>query len=167
MDEVDDESVKPLVLSILEYNLMDEQDQPDHLTLFINTVGGSANSCYHLIDMIKQSPIPVHTIGNGCVASAGVLLLMAGEKGHRYVSETCSIMSHQYSGGMVGKEHELRAAAKDMEIESERMMLHYRKCTKKTENYIRKHLLQQSDCYLTPAEAVLHGICDEVLPTYK
>lgn len=167
MDEVDDDSVQPIIQGIMEYNLMHPDDRPEHITLFINSPGGVASSAYHLIDIMKTSPLPVYTIGIGEVASAGVMILMAGEKGNRMVTETTSIMSHQYSRGIGGKEHEIVAAAKEVSLDSARMMLHYRKCTKKTEAYIRKHLLQQSDCYLTPEEAVNHGICDEVIKTYQ
>lgn len=31
------------------------------------------------------------------IASCGVLLMMAGEKGHRYLTQNTSVMSHQYS----------------------------------------------------------------------
>jgi len=167
MGEVDDESVQPLIQGIMEYNLMHPDDQPDHITLFVNTPGGMASSAYHLIDIMKQSPIPIHTIGVGEVASAGVMILMAGSKGNRFVTETTAIMSHQYSRGFGGKEHEIVAAAKEVTLDSARMLLHYRKCTKKTDAYIRKHLLQSSDVYLTPEEAVTHGICDEVVKTYQ
>ena len=37
------------------------------------------------------------------------------------------------------------------------------KCTGKSVAYIRKHLLQQSDCFFSPDEAVTHGIVDEVI----
>lgn len=164
--EIDEESTMPLVASILEYNLMPENTQPDHITLFINSPGGYLYSAYQLIDTIKQSIIPVVTIGQGYVASAALMILMSGVKKHRMVSETCSIMSHQYSQGLGGKEHELVSSMKDIGIESDKMINHYKKCTGKSEKYIRKHLLQQSDCYLTPQEAISHGLIDSVLETY-
>jgi ATP-dependent Clp protease, protease subunit len=164
--DIDNESVLPIIASIMEYNLLEPENQPSHLTLFVNSPGGYTSPAYHLIDSMKQSPIPVQTIGMGEVASAALMILMAGVKGKRMASETCSLMSHQYSAGLGGKEHEILAGAKDMQMESARMMLHYKKCTKKSESYIRKHLLPQSDCYLTPEEAVKHGIIDGIVATY-
>jgi ATP-dependent Clp protease, protease subunit len=166
MGDIDSDSVLPIIASIMEYNLLDDQDKPSHLTLFINSGGGYTSPAYHLIDSIKHSIIPVQTIGMGEVASAALMILMAGSKGKRFATETCSIMSHQYSAGLSGKEHEIYAGTKDMQMESNRMMVHYRKCTKKTEPYIRKHLLPQSDCYLTPEEALKHGLIDGILQTY-
>ena len=75
-------------------------------------------------------------------------------------------MSHQYSWGSGGKEHELFAKIKQFEISSEKLMDHYKKCTGKSRKYIRKHLLPESDMWLTPDEAVTHGIADKVVETY-
>jgi len=161
--EVEDDSVQPIIMAIMEYNLMAKEDQPGKLVLFINSPGGFVSSAYHLIDTIKQSTIPVATIGTGEIASAGVMLLMAGTKGNRFITENCSVMSHQFSRGVVGKEHEIAAASKDFQLDTARMVNHYRKCTGKSVSYIRKHLLQQSDCFFSPDEAVTHGIVDEVI----
>jgi ATP-dependent Clp protease, protease subunit len=161
---VTEESVEPIISSLMTYSLLDKPF--DQITLVINSLGGSAFAAYHLIDMIKQSPIPVVTIGIGGVASAGVMILMSGIKGGRYVTENTYIMSHQYSTGAEGKEHELYSAVKEFELHSEKMMRHYQKCTRKNQSYIRKHLLNASDVSLTPEEAVRHGICDEVLKIY-
>lgn len=164
--EVNDDNILPLCQSILEYSLLAPECRPDHITLFINSPGGYMSSAYQLIDSIKGSTIPIVTIGTGQVASAGVMILMAGAKGHRMVTETCSIMSHQYSTGIGGKEHEVIAANKELSLDTARMLRHYQLCTKKSEKYIRKHLLTHSDCYLTPEEAVTHGIADNILKVY-
>ena len=39
----------------------------------------------------------------------------------------------------------------------------YKKYTKKSEKYIRQHLLSATDVWLTPAEAKKHGIIDKVI----
>ena len=162
----DQENCMPLVKMIMEYNLMPAAKAPDVIRLYINSPGGEVASAFHLIDVIKQSRIPVYTYGMGSIASCGVLLMMAGESGHRYLTQNTSIMSHQYSWGSGGKEHELYAKIKQFEISSEKLMEHYKKCTGKNRKYIRKHLLPESDMWLTPDEAVTHGIADKVVETY-
>ena len=151
---------------MMEYNFMDDEDQPAQITLFIDSVGGDVFSTYHLIDLIKQSDIPVATIGMGCIASGGVMLLMAGTPGRRFITENTYIMSHQYSTMMAGKEHELKASFYEVELQSKKMINHYRKCTKKSEAYIRKHLLAHSDASLSPEEAIKHGLADKILTVY-
>jgi ATP-dependent Clp protease protease subunit len=154
----------PLVQAIIDYNKKPEDKRPEVIRIFINSGGGEVSACLHLIDIMKQSAIPVHTYGMGLVASCAFMTLMAGEK--RFATQNTLLMSHQYSGGSGGKEHELQASQRRMEIISFQLMDHYRKCTGKTEKYIRKHLLPASDVWLTAAECVTHNVIDEVIKTY-
>lgn len=164
--EFNQENCMPLVRAIMEYNMSPEGQRPEVIRLYINSPGGAVNSALHLIDTIKQSKIPVHTYGMGMIASCGVLLMMSGEKGHRYITQNTSVMSHQYSWGSRGKEHELMSIVKEFELSTERMLDHYKKCTGKSEAYIRKYLLPESDMWLTPEETVKHGIADHIIQTY-
>lgn len=165
-EKFDQENIMPLVKQILEWNMMPEDKAPDHVKLYINSPGGSVHSAFHLIDTIKMSRIPVHTIAMGLAASCGCLTLMAGVRGHRYVTQNTSVMSHQYSWGSKGKEHELYGIVKEFEMSSDRMVTHYKKCTGKSEAYIRKNLLGATDQWLSPEEVVKHGIADKIVETY-
>jgi hypothetical protein len=92
------------------------------------------------------------------------LTLMAGDR--RLVTHNTSVMSHQFSWGSQGKEHELKAIVKEFDMAGTRMIDHYKKCTKKSETYIRKNLLNPTDAWLSPEDCVKHGIIDEVVTTY-
>ena len=50
----------------------------------------------------------IHTIGLGKVMSAGVLLLAAGTKGHRYIGKNCRVMIHAVTAGNIGELHNLQ-----------------------------------------------------------
>lgn len=163
-DKFDQEHIMPLVGQIYEYNLMPEELRPDVITLVINSPGGSVHSAFHLIDAMMMSEVPVNTIGHGLVASCGVLTIMAGQ--HRMLTHNTSVMSHQYSWGSQGKEHELHAKIKEFDMAGDRMESHYKKFTKKSVKYIRKHLLHATDEWLTPDECLKHGIVDKVINTY-
>ena len=160
----DQETISPLVAQIMEYNLMEEEVQPENIKLIINSPGGSVAQCWQLVDAMKMSDIPIITIGQGLVASCGVVTLMAGDK--RLITHNTSVMSHVYSWGSKGKEGELKAIVKEFDLSSERMIAHYKKCTKKSEKYIRKNLLHPLDEWLTPEECLKHGIADEIVETY-
>ena len=165
-DKFEQDTIMPIVQQILMLNLLPEADQPEEIKLVINSPGGSVFSAWHLIDVMKQSRIPVSTIAMGLAASCGVLTLMAGAKGRRFVTHNASVMSHTYSWGSMGKEGELMSKVKEFEMASGRMIEHYKKCTGKNEKYIRKHLLHAHDEWMTPEEVVKHGIADEVVHTY-
>jgi|TARA_B110000908_G_scaffold56592_1_gene68867 ATP-dependent Clp protease protease subunit len=164
-EKFDQEKIMPLVAQIYEYNIMPEELRPENITLVINSPGGSVHSAFHLIDAMMMSEVPVNTIGHGLVASCGVLTIMAGKR--RMVTHNTSVMSHQYSWGSQGKEHELHAKFKEFDMAGIRMENHYRKFTKKSVKYIRKHLLHATDEWLTPDECLKHGLVDEVINTYS
>ena len=132
----------------------------------INSPGGEVHSAFALIDMMKGSKIPVRTVGLGMIASCGLLTFMSGEKGHRILTPNTSILSHQYSWGSYGKEHELFARVREFELSTERMIEHYKKCTGMDEAGIRKYLLPAKDVWLSAEEAVRYGIADEIRETY-
>ena len=163
-DKFDKETIFPLVCAIQEYNIMPEEVAPKEIKLIINSPGGAVHWAFPLINAIKMSEIPVVTIVDGLAASCGCLLLMSGDK--RIAMANASIMSHTYAWGSAGKEHELYAKVKEFEMSSERMIYHYKKCTKKSEKYIRKHLLSETDQWLSPEECIKHGIVDEIWQSY-
>ena len=115
---------------------------------------------------MKGSAIPIKTIGIGMIASCGVLTFMAGKKGRRILTPNTSILSHQYSWGSAGKEHELFARVREFELSTERMLTHYKKCTGLSEKKIREVLLPPEDVWLSSKEAVKYGIADKIVSTY-
>lgn len=158
------ETVMPLVHAIMEYNLMEPELAPERITLMINSPGGRVDSCLTLIDAMKTSSIPVDTFCTGMAASCGILTLMAGE--NRFASTTAQMMSHQYSAGSGGKEHELYGRVKSFEHTSKWMEDHYAESTGLSIKKIRKHLLGPTDVWLSAEEALEWNIIDEVIDPY-
>ena len=161
-DGFDLDSAKGVVEFILTKNFLPANKRPKNLTLVINSHGGDLNAAFSIIDVMRGSSIPVHTIGLGQISSCGILTFMAGAKGHRILTPNTSILSHQWSWGAVGKSHELAAVKKEFELTDDRMMEHYKKCTGMDEKTIRKVLLPANDVYLSAEEAVEYGIADKV-----
>ena len=120
------------------------------------------NACFALIDVMKGSRIPIRTIGMGMIASCGLLMFITGTKGKRILTPNTSILSHQYSWGSYGKEHELFATVREYELTTERMVNHYKKCTGLKDGKIREKLLPPSDVWLDAKEAKELGICDHI-----
>jgi ATP-dependent Clp protease protease subunit len=166
MEDFNNKSVKPVIEWILRKNLAPTKDRPRHLTLMINSPGGQVHSAFALIDVMKGSKIPVHTVGLGMIASCGLLTFIAGEKGFRTITPNTSILSHQYSWGSYGKEHELFARVREFELSTERMLAHYKSCTGMTEKQIRQYLLPAEDVWLSADEAVKHGLADKIKKVY-
>ena len=164
MGVVDQDSCKDAVEFILKQNI--EKKKQKRLLFMICSPGGEMPPCFALIDVMKGSKIPVYTVGLGLIASCGLLLFITGEKGHRVLTPNTSILSHQFSWGSYGKEHELFAQVKEFELSTQRMLDHYKKCTGLTEKEIRAFLLPPEDVWLSAKEAKKLGICDAVKIVY-
>ena len=76
-------------------------------TLVINTPGGILDSALMLVDAIKTSKAKVIAQISGTVASAGTIITLACDDVE--VALHTAFMIHNYSGGLVGKGHELKA----------------------------------------------------------
>ena len=164
MDEISDSTCKDVIQSIISKNI--SKPYPKYLQLIINSGGGDLQAAFAVIDTMKGSAIPVYTVGLGCVASAAIAIFMAGEKGKRVLTPNTSVLSHQYSWGTYGKEHELLATVKEYELTTKRMINHYKKCTGLTEKKIREFLLPAQDVWLSAVEAKKLGICDSIKTVY-
>ena len=160
MEEISLVTVKQCVEWIFEANFSEER--PELLNLIVTSPGGDLNAAFALIDTMRGSAIPIRTIGLGQIASAGLMIFIAGDKGKRILTPNRSILSHQYSWGAFGKEHELFATVKEFDLTTKKMIQHYKKCTGLSEAKIREILLPPQDMWLSPQEAKKLGLCDEV-----
>src|SRR6056300_1640089 len=120
---------------------------------------------------LSDNPLPqltliINSVGLGLIASCGFLIFIAGEKGKRILTPNTSILSHQYSWGSRGKEHELYARVKEFELSTDRMIKHYKKCLGMTEAKIKEILLPPQDVWLSAEEAKRLKICDKIEELY-
>ena len=160
MGEINMESAKQAVEWIFEANFADTK--PDMLNMIICSPGGDLNAAFAVIDTMRGSAIPIRTIGLGQIASAGLMIFLTGAKGQRILTPNTSILSHQYSWGAFGKEHELFATIKEYDLTTKKVVEHYKKTTGLAEKKIREVLLPPQDVWLSPTEAKRLKICDVV-----
>lgn len=150
---------------IIARNLM-RKDRAKFIKMIINSPGGDIASAFSIIDTMKGSKIPIYTYGLGEIASCGLMTFIAGQKGHRYITRNTAILSHQYSWGSYGKDHELMARVKEYNNTQMRIVEHYKRCTGLDEKDVKKYLLPPEDVWLTAKEAVKYGIADEIVDFY-
>ncbi|MFW6266679.1 MAG: ATP-dependent Clp protease proteolytic subunit, partial [Halanaerobiales bacterium] len=103
----------------------------------------------------------VVTIGMGQAASAGALLLAAGEEGKRYGLPYSRVMIHQPAGGIRGKATEAEVHIQELmrirETLNEILSEHTGQPAEKIAEDVEK------DYFMTAEEAVEYGIIDEVI----
>ena len=165
MDAITPESCKEAIEFILKQN--SEKKKQKRLQFLICSNGGDVPPCFALIDIMKGSRYTYSygRFGSDCIMWSTICLLQV-RKVIEYLTPNTSILSHQYSWGNWGKEHELFAQVVEFELSTKRMLEHYKKCTGLTEEDIREHLLPPEDVWLSAKEAKKLGICDNVKSVY-
>ena len=161
MGEIDDDTVKPVIEWLLHENYVSKKRRKE-LLLMICSEGGDVGKAFALIDTMRSSQIAIKTVGLGQVASAGLLIFLAGTPGRRVLTPNTSILSHQFSWGSDGKAHELFATMKEFDLTQKRMLQHYRDCTGLSEEEIRTALLPPHDVWRSAEEAMALNICDSI-----
>jgi ATP-dependent Clp protease protease subunit len=161
MGAISEETIKPTIEWILHENFCRKKKNKE-LLLMICSEGGNLEDAFALIDVMRTSKIPIKTVGLGVIASAGLMIFIAGASGRRVLTPNTSILSHQFSAGHAGKAHELFATVKEFELTQQRVLALYQQCTGLEEHKIREVLLPSQDVYLSANEALEYRICDHV-----
>lgn len=99
---VDEKSVMPLIEAIHKINDDDAEKEKEYngwerepIKLYIYTYGGTCYAGFALIDAIRASKTPVHTIVLGTAMSMGIFIFNAGHK--RFIGEHATLMYHDVS----------------------------------------------------------------------
>ena len=157
---LDDSTSQSVCQEIIEMNVAGEVD---HIQMIINSSGGSCTAGFAIIDIMEWSRIPVYTTGIGMIASMGLLVFMAGERGKRVVTPRTSILSHRYSSLSLGNHSQLIAGRKEEDLMHERIVQHYLCYSSiKEKEVLEASLLRDVDTWLTPKEAIDYGLVDIV-----
>ena len=141
------------------------------LTLVVNSVGGSADETFALVDLLEtmKDRFLVKTIGMGTCCSAGAMLLAVGTTGHREIAKNCELMIHEASFHMWIQEKtggfSLDRAIEILHEKTLDFWMDYSSC--KTRKEVETKLLGPKDKWFTPPEAVALGVVDSILGQEK
>ena len=130
-----------------------------NIHLHIQSYGGSVFSAFSAIDYIRSSRTPVHSIIEGCAASAATMMSVTAEK--RYITSHSYMLIHQLSSGLWGKYEEIKD---DMENCDRLMKMikdiynEHTKIPKKKLNEILKH-----DLRFDAEQCLEYGLVDEII----
>ena len=101
-ENVDEKSVMPLIEAIHRINDDDAEKEKEYngwerepIKLYIYTYGGACYAGFALIDVIRASKTPVHTIVLGTAMSMGIFIFNAGHK--RLIGEHATLLYHDVS----------------------------------------------------------------------
>lgn len=141
----------------VDENIPVEERQP--IKIYIHSPGGYLTSAFSIIDSIKLSKTPVHTIAIGDVYSGGFFIFLAGDKKLAYPH--ASFLYHEGATTNGGDANKFRNFAKFYEVQLEQLKHIVLKNSGISEEEYEKHI--KDDWWLTSEEAVQFGIADEIL----
>lgn len=139
-----------------------EADNPKkEINLYINSPGGVVTSALAIYDTIQFIRCPVVTLCTGQAASAGSLILTAGEAGMRFCLPNARVMLHQPSGGFQGQATDILIHAEEIKGIKRRLNEIYVKHTGKDLATVEGAL--ERDNFMSAEQAKAFGIVDQVI----
>ena len=139
---------------------LESENPKKEIAMYINSPGGQVTSALAIYDTMQYIKSPVSTVCMGMAASAGSLILQAGEKGQRISLPNSKIMVHQPSGGARGMATDMEIQIEDMRKTKRLLNEIYVKHTGQTYETIERTL--DRDKYMSAAEAREFGLIDHV-----
>ena len=139
---------------------LEAENPKKQIDMYINSPGGVVTSALAIYDTMQYIKCPVATTVMGMAASAGSLILTAGEKGLRTSLPNARIMVHQPSGGFQGKVSDIERHAEDIIKTKRRLNEIYVKHTGRTYEEVERTL--DRDHFMSAEEAKAWGLIDNI-----
>jgi ATP-dependent Clp endopeptidase proteolytic subunit ClpP len=126
--------------------------------LHINSNGGNIFEAFNAIDVIIACKVPIYTIIEGSVASAGTLISVVGQK--RYICPHAYMLIHQLSSCCWGKMTEIEDEFKNLQ----ELMDKIKDIYKENSSIPKKELLEllKHDLWLNAEKSLQYKLVDEI-----
>lgn len=165
-DRISQSSVKDIVNKIFDINLDDDEKEATYkkwertpILLFINSFGGSVYDGLALVDIIKRSKTPVHTICIGSCMSMGLWVWLAGSK--RFIGESSTLMFHDISSSVYGKTEGIKQELDEMVRLQEKLILEITKKSTIKDKTLRDYINRKAEWYIPAEEAIALKLADK------
>ena len=124
----------------------------------ITTDGGCVSSAFSIIDCMNNLKVPVNTVIDGDVSSAGTIISIHGKK--RYVGENSYVLIHELRSGCWGKLAYIDDTYKNCIKVQEHINNIYLTKTKITKKMLNSLLIK--DIQFNSKETIKMGVADEI-----
>ena len=158
-----DDNIASLICAQILF--LESENPKKEISFYINSPGGIVWSGLAIYDTMQYVSSKIMTICVGQAASAGSLLLTAGEKDMRFSLPNSRIMVHQPSGGYQGQVTDIEIQTNEIKKTKERLNEIYSKHTGKKISEISS--IMERDKYFSPDEAIKFGLIDKIVKNRK
>jgi ATP-dependent protease ClpP protease subunit len=131
---------------------------PIPIYLHLTTNGGLIHSAFSIIDCMNTLTIPIYTVIDGYVASAGTLISVCGNK--RYIGKNAYMLIHELRSGVWGKMTYLEEEMENFKKVQDHLINIYVDKTTLTHKKLTKIL--KKDVEWNAEEAITNGLVDSI-----
>jgi ATP-dependent protease ClpP protease subunit len=135
-----------------------EKNVKNEMFLHITTDGGCISSAFSIIDCMESSRIPVNTVIDGSVSSAGTLISIHGKK--RFVCRNSYVLIHELRSGCWGKLAYIDDTYKNCIKIQEHINMFYLTKTKINKKMLKDLLIK--DLQFNADECINMGVADSI-----
>ena len=151
---------------IAQLQLLQLDDQKELIRVYVNTVGGDADSAFALYDWMRCLSNPIVGIAYGRCSSAGLPILMGAD--YRISTPRCRFFYHECVAGFAASSVlELESAAENYIWHQEQMQSILKERAKINKTNWRKHFQGRTSFFFDSQFALQMGIVHDVLEEVK
>lgn len=165
-DRISQGTVKDIIKDIFEINFDDDEKEEIYkdwerkpIQLFINSYGGSVYDGLALIDVIKRSKTPVHTVCIGSYMSMALWVWLSGAK--RFVGESATLMFHDVSLFAYDKTEGIKQELNEMIRLQEMLVSEIVGKSMIKEETLRDYISRKAEWYIPATEAITLKLADK------
>tara|TARA_Y100000741_G_scaffold362590_1_gene348669 strand:- start:534 stop:1145 length:612 start_codon:yes stop_codon:yes gene_type:complete len=158
-----DDNIASLICAQLLF--LESENPKKEISFYINSPGGIVWSGLAMYDTMQYISSKIMTICIGQAASAGSLLLTAGDEKMRYSLPNSRIMMHQPSGGYQGQVTDIEIQTNEIIKTKKRLNEIYAKHSGRDIKEVEE--IMERDKYFSPQEAIKFGLIDKIVENRK
>ena len=152
---------KKMAEKVVNQLLMLEAENDDPIKVFIDSPGGDVDSAYAIFDMIRFVRPKVTMIAMGLAASAGALIMLAGDKENRFGFPNSHYLIHQPLSGVRGVATEIEIHAREIEKTRQKINALIAQETGKSLQRVEKDT--DRDYWMSAEEALEYGLISKII----
>lgn len=143
--------------------LLLEADNNDPVYVYIDSPGGDVSAGFAIYDMIRFVSCPVVLVGNGLIASAAALILLAVPKERRVGFPNSEYLIHQPLSQMEGTASDILIHAENLTKTKAKINKIISEASGKDLDKVKKDT--ERDCWLNAEEAKEYGLISKIITT--
>ena len=152
---------KKMAEKVVNQLLMLEAENDDPIKVFIDSPGGDVDSAYAIFDMIRFVKPKVTMIAMGLAASAGALIMLAGDKENRFGFPNSHYLIHQPLSGVRVVATEIEIHAREIEKTRQKINALIAQETGKSLQQVEKDT--DRDYWMSAEEALEYGLISKII----